>query len=86
MKIKDSFIQYESDGESMLIPTSDASFSGLVKGNPTLGVIMKLLSEDTTEDEVVDKMLEKYDAPREVISADVHKAITELRKIGAIDD
>ena len=29
-------------------------------------------------------MMEKFDAPEEVITADVEKALTELSKIGAI--
>ena len=85
MKIKESFISHNVDGESMLIPTGDAAFSGVVKGNATLGVIVGLMQEETTEEEVVDKMCAKFDAPREVIARDVHKVIEELTKIGAID-
>ena len=85
MKIKDSFISHESDGESMLIPTGDAAFSGIVKGNATLGAIVELMQEETTEEEVVDKMCARFDAPREVIARDVHRVVEELTKIGAID-
>ena len=85
MKIKDSFISHESDGESMLIPTGDAAFSGIVKGNATLGAIVELMQVETTEEEVVDKMCARFDAPREVIARDVHKVVEELTKIGAID-
>ena len=86
MKIKDSFITHESDGESMLIPTGDAEFSGIVKGNSTLGVIIGLLMEETTEDEVIDKMAARFDAPREVIARDVQKVIGELKRIDALDE
>ena len=86
MKIKDSFISHESDGESMLIPTGDAKFSGIVKGNSTLGAIIGYLMEETTEEEVVEKMMSRFDAPREIIVRDVEKVITELRGIGALDE
>lgn len=86
MKIKDSFISHESDGESMLIPTGDAKFSGIVKGNSTLGAIIGYLMEETTEEEVVGKMMSRFDAPREIIVRDVEKVITELRGIGALDE
>ena len=49
MKIKDSFISHESDGESMLIPTEDAAFSGIVKGNATLGAIVELMQEEISQ-------------------------------------
>ncbi len=86
MKIRSSFIRHDSDGESMLIPTGDASFSGIVKGNSTLGAIIDLMSEDTTEEEVVAKMREKYNAPEGVIERDVSLVIEKLRSIGALDE
>ena len=86
MKIKDSFISHESDGESMLIPTGEAKFSGIVKGNSTLGAIIGFLMEETTEDEVIDKMAARFDAPREVIARDVQKVIVELKRIEALDE
>ncbi len=70
----------------MLIPTGDASFSGIVKGNSTLGAIIDLMSEDTTEEEVVAKMREKYNAPEGVIERDVSLVIEKLRSIGALDE
>ena len=86
MKIKDSFIAHESDGESMLIPTGDAKFSGIVKGNSTLGAIVGYLMEETTEEEVVEKMMARFDAPREVIARDVNTVISELKRIDALDE
>ena len=42
--------------------------------------------EETTVDRVVDAMLERYEAPREVIDEDVRSVVEQLRKIGAIDE
>ena len=86
MKIKSNFIRHDSEGERMLIPTGDASFSGIVKGNSTLAAITDLLAEDTTEEEVVSAMREKFDAPEGVIERDVHEVIGKLRSIGALDE
>ena len=47
---------------------------------------MNFLKEDTTRDEVLDKMCAKYDAPREEIAADVDMVIATLRRIGALDE
>lgn len=85
MKLKKEFIVHAADGESMLIPTGAGSFSGMVRGNKTLGAILELLKAETTEAEIVAGMMKRFDAPEAVIAADVHKAVAELRRIGAID-
>ena len=86
MKLKKEFITHDTEEESLLVPTGNAGFSGLVKGNRTLGAILALLKEDTTEEVVVAAMKQRFDAPEEIIARDVKKALAELRKIGAIDE
>ena len=86
MKLKKVFIPYDTSSESLLVPVSGAGFSGLVKGNKTLGVILGLLKRDTTEKEIVSAMLAQFDAPEEVIAGDVHRALAELRRIGALEE
>lgn len=86
MKLKKEFIVFEAGKESMLVPTGAAKFAGLVRGNKMLGVILDLLKKDTTEKKVVDAMLERFDAPREIITEDVKRVVSELRKIGALEE
>ena len=86
MRLKREFITHDTGAESLLVPTGGAGWSGLVKGNRTLGAILSLLKEDTTEDAVVAAMKERFDAPEEIITRDVKKALAELRKIGALDE
>ena len=86
MKLKKEFITHDTGTESLLVPTGSAGWSGLVKGNRTLGVILSLLKEDTTEEAVISAMKARYDAPEEIIARDVRKALDELRKIGALDE
>ena len=87
MKLKKEFIPHETGKESLLLPTGNAGFAGLVKGNRTLGVILKYLTrEDMTETEIIADMKERFDAPEEVIARDVRKAIAELRRIGALNE
>ena len=85
MKLKENFITHESDGEQVMIST-DNTFCGIARSNHTAAFIIDCLKEETTEKEIVDKMLSKFDAPREVISADVEKIIGKLRSIGAINE
>ncbi len=86
MRIKEQFLTHEADGVSMLVPLGGAGFSGIVKGNRTLGVILQLLKTDTTEDAVVQAMCARFDAPEDVIRRDVERAVRELRAIGALEE
>ena len=86
MKLKKDYIVHNAGDETMLVATGSAKFSGLVKGNKTAGEVLELLKTETTEAEIVKKMHAKDDAPEGAIERDVAKIITELKKIGAIDD
>ena len=86
MRLKKEFITYEAGTESLLVPTGGAGFSGLVKGNKTLGAILELLKKETTEEEVVSSLMDRFDASEELIGRDVKRALSELRKIGALDE
>ena len=85
MKLKDTYITHESDGEQILLDTS-SSFAGLIRNNKTAAFIVECLKEDTTEEKIVEAMLEKYDAPKDVLAKDVSEVIGKLRKVGALDE
>ena len=86
MKLSKNFILHSANGETMLVPTGKAKFSGIVRGNKTLGAVLELLREETTEDAVVAAMKARFDAPDDVIVRDVGKVLGELRKIGAVEE
>ena len=86
MKLKKGFIVYNKNGESLLVPTAEAEFSGLVQGNKTLGAVLELLKEDTTEGIVISELKDKYDVSDETAERDVKNVIEKLREIGAIDE
>ena len=85
MKLKEEFITHSTESEHITV-SSGGGFSGMIRSNKTAGFIVECLKSNTTEEEIVEKMLEKYEAPREVIAADVKKIINSLRNIGAIDE
>lgn len=84
MKLKKEFMTHKDGDQQILIDVS-SKFSGIARGNKTASEIIDLLKNDTTEAEITKKMLEKYDAPEEVIAADVKKIIEKLESIGAIE-
>ena len=85
MKLKDTYITHDSDGEQILLDTS-SSFAGLIRNNKTAAFIVKCLKEETTEEKIVEAMFEKYDAPKNVLAKDVSEVIGKLRKVGALDE
>ena len=85
MKLKKEYVAHDAGAESVLVPTGAAGWAGVVRGNRTLGVILSLLREDTTEEEVVAAMRTRFDAPEGEIERDVARAISELRRVGALD-
>ena len=85
MKLKESYITHDSDGEQILLDTS-SSFAGLIRNNKTAAFIVECLKEETTEEKIVEAMFEKYDAPKDVLAKDVADVIEKLRKVGALDE
>ena len=78
------FLTYPNGDKTVLVPVGRKAFSGVVKGNKTTAYIFECLKEDVSEEEIVRRMLEKYDGPEEQIAADVRMVLGELRRIGAI--
>ena len=85
MRLKDTYITHDSDGEQILLDTS-SSFVGLIRNNKTAAFIVECLKEETTQEKIVEAMFEKYDAPKDVLAKDVSEVIEKLRKVGALDE
>ena len=86
VRLKKDFITCDADGATLLVSAGAEGFSGLVKGNKTFGAILELLRNDTSREEIVAAMKARFDAPEEVISRDVTKALAGLRAVGAIEE
>ena len=86
MKLKKGFITHEGANEHILVPAGGVSFSGMVRSNKSAGFIVECLKEEVTEEEIVEKMLAKYDATKEQLTMDVRKTLDKLHSIGAIEE
>ena len=86
MKLNKEFLLHNTGSESILVPTGSAGFSGVVRGNKTLGAVLELLKEETTEVGIIAALKSRYQAPDGAIEKDVARALTELRRIGALDE
>ncbi len=87
MKINSNFLTHELQEEYYMIPTSNAKFNGIVKSNETANFIIECLKIDTTESQIIEKILNEYDVnDKSKVEKDVKRIINELRKIGALDE
>lgn len=86
MKLNPDFVTYDMAGEQTLVPTGAAAetFHGIIRCNETAAFIIECLKEETSFDEIVEKMLAEYDADRERIAATVEDTLAKLRTVNAI--
>ena len=86
MKLKDNFITHQYDGVQIMIGSEDTNFRGIVQSNATAAFIVDCLKQETTKEQIVQKLLEKYDASEDIITSDVDSIISKLKTIGALDE
>lgn len=87
MKLKKDIVLGSIDGKDFAIATGKLSkkFNGIINNNPTASYIFKLLQKEQTENSIVEAMCEKYDAPEDVIRADVKEVLNLLKEMGILD-
>lgn len=85
MKLKETFITHTTNNEQILVDAS-GKFSGIVRNNKTAAFIVDCLKEETSIEEIINKMSEEYDAPVEDIKEGVDNVLNTLRKVGALDE
>ena len=86
MRLKPDYLTQEIDDVQFLVPVGAGSFNGLIRSNKTAAFIVNCLKKETTKDQIVDAMCEKYDAPRAEIAADVEEILNTLRSIRALEE
>ena len=88
MKLNKDIMLGNIDGRDFAIATGELykTFNGIINNNPSANFIFNLLKTEQTEDSIVQAMLEKYDAPEEVIRADVRELLDVIRKAGILEE
>ena len=85
MRLRPEFVTQQIDDTQVMVAEGGEVFNGIVRSNATAAFIVDMLSEEVSRDDIVDAMCARYDAPREVISADVDRILDTLRSIGALE-
>ena len=84
MKIKDGFVLRDIGGQTVVVATGEASqeFYGMIKLNQTGKDIWEGLLNGLSEDDIVLKLIDKYDVDKDRVRDDVHRMIVQMDKAG----
>lgn len=91
MKLKGDFELKEKEDdkfEKVVVAHGAAGerFGAFLASSESGNYIFQFLMEDTTEEEVVRKMMDTFEAPEEDIKEDVHAIVSGLRDLGFLEE
>jgi methyltransferase-like protein len=89
MKLYDGFITHTIGDEQMMVAAGSAAkyFHGMVQSNSTAAFIVDCLKQPTTEEKIVDAVLDHYSGvDRVAVVGDVREILDKLRSIHALDE
>ncbi len=87
MKLKDGIVLGHVDGNDFAIATGKlaSKINGIINNNNTAAYIFELLKTEQTEDSLVEAMFARFDAPKEVIRADVRELLEQMKELGILE-
>ena len=82
MRTNENYVLREIDEESILIPIGEASehLNGMIHLTPTAAFICKEVDNSNSLEEIIQKLMEKYEVTEEIAKRDVYGFLTELYK------
>ena len=86
VKLKDSFMTQQIEDTQFLVSMGGEDFRGIVRSNKTAAFIVDMLARETDKEAIVEAMCRRYDAPRDLIAADVEEILNTLRSIHALEE
>lgn len=88
MKLKCGIITDHSGDDYIAVATGEASrtFNGLIRNNKTADFLFQKMMTDTTEDSLVEALLQKYVVSEEIARRDVQILLAKLRSKGLLDE
>lgn len=88
MKLKNGVIMEKAGDGFIAVATGEASkaFNGFIRNNKTADFIFRQLTEEKTERQLLDAILEKYDVDEDTASKDLKNILEKIRKAGLLDE
>lgn len=87
MRLKYPYEIMEVEGQRFAVPMEEDAngFNGVIKLSKTAQAIFELLQEDTSEEAIVEAMSRRFDADKNVLTADVHGFVAKLQQKGILE-
>jgi hypothetical protein len=87
MKLKKGFVTHTVSGTQVMVAAGPAAdiFQGIVRSNETAAFIVDCLRQETTEEEIVQRMTENYEVDADTAASGVKKILEKLKEIGAVE-
>ncbi len=88
MKIKDGFILKNVAGSKIVIATGDQrmNFNGVITFNDVGAEVFNMLDGTKSVTEIAKKIATDYDAPYELVEADVIRLVEKMKAHGLIEE
>ena len=88
MRIKYCFEIMDLDDGKVAVPIggNEDPFYGVLKINETAARILELMREDTTEERIVEELMQQYEGERTQITSYVHAFIETLNTEGLLEE
>ena len=88
MKLKYEFIIRELGDRYVAVAVGEHAedFSALIKMTKSGKIMMEMLQKETTEEEMLSALMEKYEGTEEFFREQIGKFVTGLRNAGAIEE
>ncbi len=88
MKLKYTFADVEMDDGIVMVPVGNdaGQFHSVLKLNQAGREILQLMSDDTSESDIVDSLSKKYQDSRETLQGYVRKVLETLRENALLEE
>lgn len=87
MKIKNGYVLREVAGSHVVLPVGEATidFNGMASLNETGAFLFERMKEETTEDALVQALLETYEIDEATAKQDVETFVSKIREAGIVE-
>jgi len=86
MKLKSNVELCEADGEYLGLVVKNDMPTAMLRSNVTGYFLLSLMCGEVSLSDLKKRLIEKFDASEEAVSADVEKFIAELLRCGLLDE
>lgn len=87
MRLRKGFITHTFEDSQIMVAVGSAArtFRGLAHSNETAAFIIDCLKQETSEAEILQKVLDTYEVDFDTAQRDVREILKKLREIGAVE-